>query len=387
MAFFDDNNTLSSGSGKDPLDELNAELEQLKITLGELDTPSSSYPRAAEDKPPEPVSRAIPDYPIEDIPPRVERPAPNAAAEEHIPYTAPRNTRRSGPKTGIVVAAMIIGFIGIAVGLTVWLLNRPVDDLLPEEPTTATVTINDSLLGEVKVPAVEGASLNTYESENLAMGDDGFYAYYVDGKKVSEVGVDLSEYQGDIDFYAVKNAGVDFVMLRIGGRYYSDNGGMYSDSAFDTYYDQAKAAGLKVGAYFFSQAASVSDAREEAGYALDLLGGRELDYPIAFDWETIEDDTARTDDVTGELLTAIASGFCDRIIEGGYEPIVYASTSLMLQSYDFEIMKDYEFWLADYREFPAGDKMYYNFTMWQYTTAGTVDGIDGEVDLNLRIFL
>jgi GH25 family lysozyme M1 (1,4-beta-N-acetylmuramidase) len=177
-----------------------------------------------------------------------------------------------------------------------------------------------------------------------------------------------------------KAAGVEFVMLRIGGRFYGDKGTVYEDGAFDSYYQQAKAAGIKVGAYFFSQAVSAADAVEEAEFVVKKLGGKKLDYPIAFDWENIADDEARTDNVNGSELTTIAEAFCNKVIESGYKAIVYANSAQMFIMYDFETMKDYDFWLADYREFPT---MYYKFDMWQYATDGTVDGIEGSVDMNL----
>ena len=300
------------------------------------------------------------------------------------PTHAHHDDKKGTPKTAIIIIALFIAFIGVTIGVVVFLMNRPVVESDPGISTgKETVTINDSVLGTVEIQPVEGATLNTYDKNGLVQDENGFYSYYEDGVKVSEMGVDLSEYQGDIDFAAVKASGIDFVILRIGGRYYSEEGALYSDGAFESYYEQAKAAGLKVGAYFFSQAASVEDAVEEAKYALQLLGNKTLDYPVAFDWETIEDDTARTDGIDGATLTAIAEAFCDAIHEGGREAIVYASTSLMLQSYDFETMKDYDFWLADYREFPDSEKMCYNFKMWQYATDGEVDGVSGPVDLNL----
>lgn len=370
MAFIDDNNSgIPSGRGKDPLDELDRELEQLKITLGEFDPRTAEAPKQAEEP-----------QPRQD---KITQPEP-AEVEEHPSPAPPSHTDQpqKSPRIGVIIAALTVAVIGIAVGLAVYFLH-----LSPQkepQPTEApTVTIHDSELGTIEIQPPEDASVNTYDSANLTRGEDGYYTYTVNGKKTSEMGVDLSEYQGEIDFDAVKASGIDFVMLRIGGRFYGSEGRMYSDSAFQDYYQQAKDAGLKIGAYFFSQAASREDAVEEAQYTIELLDGLTLDYPVAIDWETIDDDDARTDSVTGEILTEIAAAFCDTVEAAGYRSVVYASTSLILQSYDFETMKDYTFWLADYRAFPEQEKMYYNFTMWQYTAEGSVPGIDGPVDLNL----
>lgn len=380
MAYLDDNNTYTSGSGKDPLDELDKELAELKLTLGELDDsePTTSVPT---EEPAHAVPTPAPTAPI-----YKPAPAPATVAQPEIgpepDYEA--EEKHSKPIGGIIIAIVLGTVVLAAVAYFIFLSPWGIQLFANTEPTEpATVTVNDSELGTITLDVVDGADVNTYDPAGLTKDDSGLYAYYVNGIKVSEAGVDLSEYQTDIDFTAVKNAGIDFVMLRIGGRYYSEEGGMYSDNAFKNYYQQAKAAGLKVGCYFFSQAASVADAKEEAQYTLQLLDGLQLDYPVAFDWETIEDDSARTDDVTGEELTEIAKAFCDTISAAGYRPMVYASTSLILQSYDFNTMKDYTFWLADYREFPDSERMYYNFTMWQYTTDGQIPGINAAVDLNL----
>ena len=242
------------------------------------------------------------------------------------------------------------------------------------------VTISDSEMGDIEIQTVKGAEVNTYTADNLVTDESGVPAYYENGKKISHLGIDLSEYQGDVDFDAMKNAGVEFVMLRIGGQYYGDEGGIYEDQAFDTNYEKAKAAGLKVGAYFFSQAINAEDAAKEAKYSLQKLNGRSLDYPIGFDWENIAEEAARTDNVTGDELTLIAESFCDTVTDAGYKAIVYSNTSQMLIMYDFETMKDYDFWLADYREFPT---MYYKFDMWQYSKDGVIDGVEGTVDMNL----
>ena len=277
----------------------------------------------------------------------------------------------------IVLCVALVGGIGFGI-------YRAVSSQKESQETDAAqgelVTINDSEMGTVTLRPVDGAEISTYSAENLKKDANGYYEYYENGKKISHLGVDLSEYQGEVDFEKVKASGVEFVMLRIGGRFYGTEGKLYEDGAFDTYYEQAKAAGLKVGAYYFSQAASVADAQEEAAQTIKKLNGRTLDYPVAFDWENIGDDEARTDGVTGAELTSIAEAFCDAINEAGYKSIVYANAGQMFVMYDFETMKNYDFWLADYREFPT---MYYNYDMWQYATDGTVDGIEGEVDLNI----
>ncbi len=360
MAYIDENNDVTAGKGKDPVKELDDELELLMQELKEMEQSETA------ESEPEP------------------QPSPAPRTMENPVRKAPGSTNKPPKKHGktaliIVLCVVIIGAAAGAWGVYS-LLTSKVSDHIVKSDVVETETFSDSVLGDISVKKVDGAALNTYNADKLRKNAAGFYEYVENGEVTSETGIDLAEYQGDVDFKAVKASGVDYVILRIGGRYYSDEGKLYEDGSFDTYYEQAKAAGLKIGAYFFSQAASVEDAVEEAEYAVKKLGGRTLDYPVAFDWEIIDDDEARTDGIGNSTITAMAEAFCDTIEDGGCKSIVYASTSLMLQSYDFETMKDYEFWLADYREFP---NMYYDFTMWQYTTDGTVDGIDGAVDLNI----
>ena len=385
MAYIDENNNLSAGNGKDPIGELDAELEQLMAQLGKLES------NADEEKTPARPSSEAPEPEEENLDVKEEAPKPEKKDEPDEKRRKPEEQRldpmpEPPKKRGkgmliTIVALLIIGAVAVGIWGVYRVLSSKVSDHINlEKPKVETVAFTDSELGEITVKKVEGASLNTYDNGNLVKNEQGFYQYVENGKVTSEAGIDLAEYQGDVDFKAVKNSGIDFVILRIGGRYYSEEGAMYTDGLFDTYYEQAKAAGLKVGAYFFSQATNAAEAAEEAGFVLEKLNGRKLDYPVAFDWEIIEDDSARTDNISGGVITAMAKAFCDTIEAANYRSIVYSSTSLMLQSYNFETMKDYDFWLADYREVP---NMYYDFSMWQYATDGVVDGISGTVDLNI----
>ncbi|MBQ6337330.1 MAG: Lyzozyme M1 (1,4-beta-N-acetylmuramidase) [Ruminococcus sp.] len=371
MAYLDDNNENLTSQG-DPLEKLDRELAELRATLEQMDVdgklPEEEIPAdiLRQDKPePESAEEAV----------EVTKPASDQASP--IKPEPPKKSRAPLIAVIIVLCVALVGGIGFGI-------YRAVSSQKESQETDAAqgelVTINDSEMGTVTLRPVDGAEISTYSAENLKKDANGYYEYYENGKKISHLGVDLSEYQGEVDFEKVKASGVEFVMLRIGGRFYGTEGKLYEDGAFDTYYEQAKAAGLKVGAYYFSQAASVADAQEEAAQTIKKLNGRTLDYPVAFDWENIGDDEARTDGVTGAELTSIAEAFCDAINEAGYKSIVYANAGQMFVMYDFETMKNYDFWLADYREFPT---MYYNYDMWQYATDGTVDGIEGEVDLNI----
>lgn len=216
---------------------------------------------------------------------------------------------------------------------------------------------------------------NPFNAEDFI--HDGYYLHCTAEKSV--VGIDVSKYQGVIDWDQVKSAGVEFVMIRIGGRGYGAAGNMYIDERGYANYLGAKEAGLRVGVYFFSQSVNVKEAIEEAEYALALTQGWELDMPIVYDWEYIS-ETARTAKVDTRTLTDCSRAFCDTINTAGRESMIYVSPWFGVP-YPDELTA-YPQWLARY----TNNMDYkYKFDMWQYTDSGEVPGIAGKVDLNLLI--
>lgn len=205
---------------------------------------------------------------------------------------------------------------------------------------------------------------------------------YSDPAVKTYTGIDVSVFQGDIDWDAVKNDGIDFVMLRVGYRGYGQKGIMGKDDKFDSNYEGAKKAGLKVGAYFFSQATNENEAREEAAFVLDAVRDCPLDYPIAYDWEFVDNGEARTNGMTSEDITVCAKAFCEAIKSAGKVPVIYFNCETGYFNYDLPQVKDYGFWLAEYYDTPS---FYYNYKMWQYSKTGSVDGISGDVDMNISI--
>ncbi len=208
---------------------------------------------------------------------------------------------------------------------------------------------------------------------------EGPFTYYRSNAFTYETGVDVSIYQGDIDWKQVKEAGVDFAIIRVGGRGYGAEGKIYSDKNFEQNMDGALAAGLKVGVYFYSQAISKEEALEEASFVLDAIKGYNVSYPVVFDWE-IPNKTARTYGLATPTLTAAANAFCTEVQSAGYRPMVYFNLEWGYMKYDLSKVVQYDFWLAQYNSVPT---FYYDFDMWQYTDAGKVPGIPGKVDLNL----
>lgn len=245
--------------------------------------------------------------------------------------------------------------------------------------TGEKIHINDSTLGEIWITELEGVPVNTLDNNNFT-ADATFKYYNENGNAASLEGIDISSYSGDIDWDKVKASGVDFAIIRVGGRGYGDAGEMYPDDRAIEYINGAKAVGIKVGAYFFSQAITTAEAIEEADYVKEILGDIKLDFPVAYDWEIIKDDTARTDSVSAAQATECARAFCNRIKELGYTPMLYSPSRELYFKYDLSRLSDIDIWYCEYANVPT---FYYEFSMWQYSASGTVDGIDGAVDLNV----
>ncbi len=203
--------------------------------------------------------------------------------------------------------------------------------------------------------------------------------YYEDGKECSFVGVDISKYQEYIDFNKVKKAGIDFCMVRVGARGYG-TGQLVLDEYFHENMKRATDAGLTLGVYFFSQAITEEEAIEEANMVIKELENYNVTYPVAFDMEYIENDTARVEKLTKNDKTVIARAFLETIKEAGYTPMIYGKKEWLIQRIDLTKLEEYDIWLAQYEDIPDYP---YKFSMWQYTNQGMVDGISGKVDLNI----
>lgn len=221
----------------------------------------------------------------------------------------------------------------------------------------------------------ENLPLNTYRADWFEK-QSGFMQYT--GRETT-TGIDVSYYQGDIDWEQVKNAGIDFAILRLGYRGY-EAGTLAMDSQFYEYLAGAEAAGIDIGIYFFSQAVTEQEAREEAEFVLSKLGSHTVKYPIVFDWEIIGIKPARTDGLSAKTLTACAKAFCSTIADAGYTPGIYFTKYLGYVNYDLSQLSDYDFWFAEYSNTPS---FYYDFDMWQYSDTAVIPGIHGKVDLDI----
>lgn len=219
---------------------------------------------------------------------------------------------------------------------------------------------------------------NTYDFTNL-VSNDGKMKYYADGKKISYLGVDISRYQKDVNFEALKSDGIEFVMLRVGARGYK-TGEIQIDEYFHENIKKATEAGLDIGVYFFSQAVTQEEAIEEAQLVLDNIKEYEILYPIAYDMEFIENDTTRVETLTRDERTTVAAAFLNHINNAGYTPMLYGDTEWLVKRIDVAKFNASCIWLAEEADIP---KYPYRYEMWQYTTQGQVRGINGFVDLNI----
>ena len=258
-------------------------------------------------------------------------------------------------------------------------MNTNVDEY-PE--ADGNMLYHDDIYGDFSAEPLEGVPLNTLDWENLELGEDNRYTYYENGEAVSKTGIDVSYHQGDIDWKKVAADGIDFAMIRIGYRGY-EKGIMHRDELSESYISGAQAAGIDVGVYFYSQAVSEAEAREEAVYVCELIKDSEIKYPVVFDWELPDDSEARTLGTTTETLNKCASAFCQEITDRGYTAMLYSNLKMALTKYDMQTLSAYDFWYVEYKDGHNPPSYPYELQMWQYASDGRVDGIDGYVDMNI----
>ncbi len=230
------------------------------------------------------------------------------------------------------------------------------------------------------VPINDQLAKNDFSIDNLVIDEqNGRYSYVKDNATTSRFGIDVSSHQGDIDWQAVKEDGVEFAFIRAVYRGYG-TGKIVVDEKFIENLEGAQAAGIEVGAYVFSQAISEEEVLEEASTVLNLLQGYELQLPIVFDVEKVSDSEARTHALSVEERTNLTIKFLEAIKAAGYSPMVYHNTEMGAMLIDLTKLTDYPKWFAGYNK-----EFYwpYEYQVWQYSESGRVNGIKGNVDLDL----
>ena len=204
-------------------------------------------------------------------------------------------------------------------------------------------------------------------------------------------GIDVSKWQGKIDWSEVKDSGIDFAFIRIG--YRGENGTIYKDDTADYNIQQAQKAGVLVGVYFFSTAVSKAEAVEEAEWTLQAIEGYSISYPVVYDCEGFSRDGSRMHTLSKEDRTNNALAFLNKITNAGYEAMFYGALSELKNSTDWNIAKiekKYKIWVAQYptTTYPEKEVPDYNreFHAWQYTNKGIVNGVSGNVDMVVCYF-
>lgn len=229
----------------------------------------------------------------------------------------------------------------------------------------------------------ENVPLSEYDYDKIVQDENGIREYVEeDGSISSSFGIDVSKFQGEIDWEAVKAQGVSFVIPRIAYRGYSV-GAIVEDESFKANVEGAKAAGLDVGVYIFSQAITVEEGIEEAEYIIEMIKDMDITGPIVFDTEYYDEPAdARANLITRAERTSIAKAFCETIEDAGYKPMIYANTRWLLLGINLDELAEYDVWYAYYGEDPV---LPYEFAMWQYSCEGVLTGIGNYVDMNIML--
>ena len=190
-------------------------------------------------------------------------------------------------------------------------------------------------------------------------------------------GIDVSKYQGNIDWGAVAASGINFAIIRVGYRG-SSSGALVQDPYFKKNISGATKAGIKVGLYFFTQAVNEAEAVEEASMAMSLASGYKVTYPIFIDTESASG--GRANGLSKSARTAVVKAFCQTVRNGGYKAGVYASKSWYANQLNASALNGYCIWVAQYNSSCTYSGKY---DMWQYSSKGSVSGIKGNVDMNI----
>lgn len=236
---------------------------------------------------------------------------------------------------------------------------------------------------------------STIESAKLSQDPITGFMHYTDetGAKTSYMGIDVSSFQKKVDWNKVKKSGIDFAVIRCGFRGYGSEGKLVEDTSFKDNFVGAKNAGLPMAFYFYTQAIDIKEAEEEAQFVIDMLKPFNVTGPVIIDVESAS-STERIKDITATQRTDNIIAFCEKVKEAGYTPMIYSDVKFYTLRMEIERLEDYEKWYANYNGIemdPEKSVWSYNnpfmfpyeFKMWQYTNKGRIDGVEGDVDLNV----
>lgn len=229
------------------------------------------------------------------------------------------------------------------------------------------------------VPINRELKLSSYSDENLNILESGEYQYMEGDQVISHKGIDVSRFQGNIDWQAVAGDGVEFAIIRVANRGYG-TGKLVVDEQFEKNIKGAVDAGIHVGVYIYSQAIDEQEVVEEANLVMEKLAAHDVNCPIVFDVEKTADPTGRMNQISVEERTNLTLLFCQTVEAAGYKPIIYHNMEMGALMLDIEPLEQYDKWLAYYNE----DMYYpYEYKIWQYSDKGRVSGISSNVDMNI----
>ena len=235
------------------------------------------------------------------------------------------------------------------------------------------------LFSGYRVPIHHDLKRNPYDAE--AFSERGGRKTYDDGVTPVRYGIDVSAYQGRIDWAKVAADGVEFAFIRCGYRTYI-TGELGEDVFFADNIRGALENGLDVGVYFFSQALNLREAEEELNFTLDLIRGWNITLPVVCDWEQVLANGSRSQSPNWSVVTDCIVAFCDGLAAAGYQPMTYFNPSMAYLRLDLPRLERFPKWLAHYVDVT---NYYYDFQMWQYGSSGHVNGIDGRVDMDILL--
>ncbi|MBE6733106.1 MAG: hypothetical protein E7561_03825 [Ruminococcaceae bacterium] len=258
-------------------------------------------------------------------------------------------------------------------------------------PADNSSTVNNTEVNPNNITVNEADDTADPENTESSIEGDRVEVQKLEVRKGAANGIDVSKWQGKIDWKKVKQSGIDFAIIRIG--YRGENGKLYRDSNADYNIQQATKSGLLVGVYFFSTAINTTEAKEEAEWTVSAIKGYSISYPVVYDCEGFKNTDSRMYSLNAEQRTQNALAFLSIVKSAGYEGMFYGSKSDLTDNTSFnteKISSSYKIWLAHYSTptYPTVENPEYSgkYDMWQYTNKGSVSGVEGNVDLIVSYF-
>ena len=309
----------------------------------------------------------------------------------------PFDIRKIIPVAALLAVAIIAVVIVVVINSGKKNKTAGTVDVVTETTTAQSVTQTGSASDTATLSSDEEKQEDPQYEADMGMSDEGSGASVTlsaGGNETADttIGIDVSKYQGTIDWAEVASSGVDFAMIRVGYRT-QKTGVIYADTNAKYNMQQAAANGIKVGVYFFSSAVNEREAIEEAGWVADYIANYNITYPVAFDCEGFDSANSRQNGMSNDDRTNVADAFLQEIYSRGYTPMFYASASHLTGNSRWNtstLENNYKMWVAQYPSVPYPDTSSTSYSgacaMWQYTSNGNVSGISTNVDINVAYF-